>query len=107
MRAIASEPRRSFAIRALPLPDSIVQVGKLGGSFRLYGGRPVLRRILSSFFTACPRSQLGRPQLTKFAIAPLPTFLSKLPSSICCSKLAARLRSRISLYFNDLNKLPW
>ena len=38
MRAIASEPRRSFTIRALPLPDSIMQAGKLGGSFRLYGG---------------------------------------------------------------------
>src|SRR6059058_1118235 len=31
-----------------------------GGFYRLFRGRPILCRILSSFFTACPPSQLGR-----------------------------------------------
>lgn len=55
MRAIASEPRRSLAIRALPLPDSIVLAGKLGGFPGYSAGVPILRRILSSFSTPARR----------------------------------------------------
>jgi hypothetical protein len=49
MRAIAPEPRRSLAIRALPLPDSIVLAGKLGVFPGYSVGASMLRRILSSF----------------------------------------------------------
>ena len=74
MRAIASEPRRSLAIRALPLPDSIVLAGKLGVFSRLFRGRPNSAPYPFELFTACPPSQSGRPQVRKLTIAPLPTF---------------------------------
>lgn len=48
-RALASEPRRSVAIRALPLPNSILLAKKVGGFSGYFRGRPALRRILSSF----------------------------------------------------------
>jgi hypothetical protein len=47
IRAIASEPRRSLAIRAWPLPDSTLLAGT-GGLPAIFRGRPIPRRILSS-----------------------------------------------------------
>lgn len=59
MRAIASEPRGSLAIRALPLPDSIVLAGKLGVFPGYSAGVPILRRILSSFSPPARRRSRG------------------------------------------------
>lgn len=104
MRAVASEPRRSFAIRALPLPDSMVLAGQLGGCFRLFRGRPVLRHPFELSYRL-PAAAVRTPQLRKLTIAPLSTFSSEVLGSICGSILARRPHSRIVLYFNDLNKL--
>jgi len=61
--AIASEPRRSFAIRARPLPDSILLTKKLG-VLLVIRGRSALRRILSSLHRL-PAVAKGTPTCQK------------------------------------------
>lgn len=87
MRAIASEPRRSLAIRALPLPDSIVLAGKLGVFPGYSAGVPILRRILSSF-SPLPAVAVGAPTGQKIDNRSIANLLSNLLGSICGSKLA-------------------
>lgn len=84
VRAIASEPRRPVAIRALPLPNSIL-LARNWGFPRLFRGRPILCRILSSFF-ACPPSQIGTPTGQKADNRSLAYLLSNLTSCISRSK---------------------
>lgn len=84
MRAIASEPRRSLAIRALPLPDSVVLAGKLGVFPGYSAGVPILRRILYRL----PAVAVGAPTGQKIDNRSIANLLSNLLRSICGSKLA-------------------
>jgi hypothetical protein len=89
MRALASEPRRSFAIRALALPDSIVLAGKTGGDFF-----PAIRWASCSapypleLFYRLPAVTLGTPTAEKIDNRSIVNLLSTVLSSICCAKLA-------------------
>jgi hypothetical protein len=88
MRAIASE---SLAIRALPLPDSIVLAGKLG----VFPAIPRASQFCAVSFRAfqrLPAVAVATPAAQKIDNRSIANLLSNLPRSICCSKLAHRSR---------------
>jgi hypothetical protein len=89
MRATASEPRRSLAIRALPLPDSIVLAGKLG----VFPAIPWASQFCAVSFRAfhrLPAVAVGTPRGQKIDNRSIANLLSNLPRSIRRSKLAHR-----------------
>jgi hypothetical protein len=89
LRAIASEPRRSFAIRALPLPDSILLAGKSGGFARLFPWASCSVPYPFELFTACPVTD-KTPTGQRVGNRSIAFLLSNVKRSICCSKLAPR-----------------
>jgi hypothetical protein len=104
MRATAPEPRRSLAIRALPLPDSIVLAGKLGVFPGYSVGAPILRRILSSFSPPARRRSWDAHTSENWqSLHCQPSKQS--PKQHLLFQTCAPLDVGISLYFNGFNKL--
>jgi hypothetical protein len=87
MRAIAPEPRRSLAIRALPPPESIVLAGKLG-VFPAIPWASCFCAVSFRAFHRLPAVAVGTPTAQKIDNRSIANLPEHLPSSICYSKLA-------------------
>ena len=104
MRAIAPEPRRSLAIRALPPPDSIVLAGKLG-VFPAIPWASCFCAVSFRAFHRLPAVAVGTPTAQKIDNHSIANPLEQPPKQHSLFQTSARLHASISLYFNGLNKL--